>query len=342
MMRLWAFLGFTSHRLSVPRYAACFVALLVFNGALASAQETDGSLEADQTPIKVEVLIFILDLFSINSVDQQSSLDLLIRMRWHDESLKGQPDSMRFVNADSIWTPQLRIVNARDMKTIVRELAGVASDGTVTYRERHVGTITTRMDLADFPFDEHTIQIRAVATAREQVELEMETNRTGQTETFTVTNWETEPGRAYLAPFSAAGREFASVVYEIDAVRHTGYWIWKVMFPLLLIVAMSWTVFWIDSSNLGPQIGTATASMLTLIAYRFSLGSLLPRVSYFTRMDSFVTGSTLLVFLVLLVAILTGRLAANGRHDLASKVDVICRIAFPASFVGVIVWAFFL
>jgi VIT1/CCC1 family predicted Fe2+/Mn2+ transporter len=85
------------------------------------------------------------------------------------------------------------------------------------------------------------------------------------------------------------------------------------MFPLFLIVGMSWAVFWIDSSKIAPPIGTATVSMLTLIAYRFALGGLIPKVSYFTRMDSFITASTLLVFLALLVAILTGKLA-KGEH----------------------------
>jgi hypothetical protein len=114
------------------------------------------------------------------------------------------------------------------------------------------------------------------------------------------------------------------------------------MFPLFLIVGMSWAVFWIDSSNIGPQIGTATASMLTLFAYRFALGGLIPKVSYFTRMDSFITASTLLVFLALLVAILTGKLATGEHGELAQRIDVVCRTLFPGSFAGVIAFLFWL
>ena len=73
----------------MSRSAAWCIALLVFNGTLASAQESD------QGPIKVEIGIFVLDLFSINSVDQQTSLDFVVRMRWRDESLKGGSDSTR-------------------------------------------------------------------------------------------------------------------------------------------------------------------------------------------------------------------------------------------------------
>jgi hypothetical protein len=341
-VRHWAFLGFTTRRFNVSRCAAWCLVLLVFNGALASAQESDGSVEADRNPIKVEVRFFVLDLFSINSVDQLTSLDFLVGMRWRDESLAGKYDSIHIANPDDIWTPALQIANSRNLKTITRDQAQVAPDGTVTYRERHVGIITTPLDLTDFPFDDHLIQIRAVATAMREVVLEVETEWSGQAETFTIADWETDSGRIYTAPFTTVGREFPSIVYEIEAVRHTGYWVWKVMFPLLLIVGMSWTVFWIDASNLGPQIGTATASMLTLIAYRFSLGNLLPKVSYFTRMDTYITASTLLVFLVLVVAIVTGRLASSDRRELSLKIELICRVAFPASFLGVIAFSFLL
>jgi len=261
-------------------------------------------------------------------------------MRWRDESLRGGSDSTRLVKIGALWTPQLQIVNARNMKTIAPEVAEVTPDGTVTYRERHVGTITTQMNLADFPFDEHVIQIRTIATAFKDTAIKIEADWSGRAETFTIADWKTGSGRTYPALFRAAGREFPSIVYEVEAVRHTGYWVWKVMFPLLLIVGMSWTVFWIDASNLGPQIGTATASMLTLIAYRFSMGNLLPRVSYFTKMDSFITASTILVFMALVIAIITGRLATNDRRELASKIEVACRIFFPTSFAGVIAYTF--
>ncbi|MFV2073735.1 MAG: hypothetical protein ACC742_13935, partial [Thermoanaerobaculales bacterium] len=45
---------------------------------------------------------------------------------------------------------------------------------------------------------------------------------------------------------------------------------------MAIIVFMSWVVFWIDPRHVGPRISVAVTSMLTLIAYRFLLGQLLP------------------------------------------------------------------
>jgi hypothetical protein len=82
--------------------------------------------------------------------------------------------------------------------------------------------------------------------------------------------------------------------------------------------------------------------MLTLFAYRFALGGLIPKVSYFTRMDSFITASTLLAFLALLVAILTGNLATGEHGEPAQRIDVVCRTLFPGSVAGVIAFSFWL
>ena len=53
---------------------------------------------------------------------------------------------------------------------------------------------------------------------------------------------------------------------------------------------MSWAVFWINPRYLPAQVGVSTSAVLTLIAFQFSLGYLLPKVSYLTRADRFVMG----------------------------------------------------
>ena len=66
---------------------------------------------------------------------------------------------------------------------------------------------------------------------------------------------------------------------------------------------------------------------------------LVPRVSYFTRLDLFILGSTLLVFLTLIVSVWTGILARRERPDAADRMDRICRISFPVVFAGLTIWS---
>ena len=130
----------------------------------------------------------------------------------------------------------------------------------------------------------------------------------------------------------------AAVTFSFEATRRIGYFIGKVIVPLILIVAMSWIVFWIDPKQAASQISVAITAMLTLIAYRFVLSGLLPRLPYMTTMDYFILASTLLVFLGLVLVISMSSLVRNNQDRLARHVEFVARLAFPVFFVIVLWW----
>ena len=53
---------------------------------------------------------------------------------------------------------------------------------------------------------------------------------------------------------------------------------------------MAWIVFWIPREHVPSRIGLAATSMLTLIAYRFAMSSVLLPIAYLTRLDLFMIG----------------------------------------------------
>jgi hypothetical protein len=108
--------------------------------------------------------------------------------------------------------------------------------------------------------------------------------------------------------------------------------VWRVIGPLTFIVLMSWAVFWIDPGSFGVQIGLASTSILTLVAFLFSLNNVLPPLSYLTRMDVFLFSSLALAFLAFGEAIMTAVLKGRGREGRALRVDRWARWAFPIAF----------
>ena len=125
---------------------------------------------------------------------------------------------------------------------------------------------------------------------------------------------------------------------RFEAERHVEYYLWQMLLPLSVVVIMSWSGFWVQRSQVGVRIGIATSSILTLIAQRFILASLLPRLPYMTRLDYFTFGSTLLVFLALLGVVATSYLSATDRERIARRFDLWARGLFPASFVFLLGW----
>ncbi|MEZ4823529.1 MAG: hypothetical protein R2942_14450 [Ignavibacteria bacterium] len=58
-----------------------------------------------------------------------------------------------------------------------------------------------------------------------------------------------------------------------------------------------------------------------------------------TRMDVFILGSSILIFLTLLESVLTSTLANKGQIELAQKIDTKCRWIFPVLYVMIALYA---
>ena len=52
---------------------------------------------------------------------------------------------------------------------------------------------------------------------------------------------------------------------------------------------MSWSCYWIDPLEVGDRIGISTTLALTVIAFNFCVNDALPRISYMTYMDTYLT-----------------------------------------------------
>ena len=223
------------------------------------------------------------------------------------------------------------------------ERVAVDAEGHVSYDQRYFGEVSNRSDLSEFPLDRRSlaVELATIDYTEDDVALSVNAERTGQVKDLSVANWDVGEQRFELRPFSLLQHvTFAGAVIAYDAKRLSGYYVWNAIVPLVLIVFMSWTVFWVNPAHLGAQLGLAATSMLSLIAYRFSLGNVLPPVSYFTRMDAFLTAASVLVFLALVEAVGTSTIADRGNPSLADRIDATARWSFPMLFCLASVWAF--
>ena len=160
---------------------------------------------------------------------------------------------------------------------------------------------------------------------------------TGQSQKLSIANWEigfsgAEVTTEYIAPRK---RYLARIDVRFEGQRRVGYYVWKLILPLVLVVMMSWAVFWIDPQHVAPRVGLAATSMLTLIAYRFALTASLPPIAYLTRMDIFLVGASVVVFGALAIAAGVSYVADSGRRELAGHINISARWLAPLLFVFV-------
>jgi hypothetical protein len=246
---------------------------------------------------------------------------------------------------EQVWHPRVAVLNETNfVSRKLPEAVEVEPDGTVNYRQRYAGAFTQPLRLQSFPFDRQTFRVQLVAVryppsevmfVPDQVWIQNGLRQAGGVAPlitlpdWTLEKWETKPLTYALAP----GFEYSSYAFEFTASRNVQHYIWKVILPLILIVAMSWSVFWVAPTEVGPQLGVATTSMLTLIAYRFAIDHQLPAVPYTTSLDTFILMSTLLVFFSFIEVLITTIFEAKHRNRQAKRIDRYCRVIFPLIFV---------
>jgi hypothetical protein len=300
--------------------------------------------EPDAGPTKVSVGLYIIDISKINDVDQSMTADFVIRIRWRDPRLATDEPGVRTFGIQEIWSPRLTVANKRRLWKTWPDTVDVDQAGNVQFRQRFFGTLTARLDLHDFPFDRNTvmIQLLTAGVSPAEVELVMDESVTGRASDFSLVDAAIGPGSVTTGTyfFAPSNVHLPSLTYSFEVRRYTAYYLWKIILPLTIIVFMSWLVFWIDAKQFGPQVGLAATAVLTLIAYRFLLGSLVPRISYLTRLDIFIMGATVLVFLGMVEAVASAKIALKNEKR-ARRVDRVSRVAFPAAFVVATYFAFF-
>jgi len=294
-------------------------------------------------PTEVTVGVRLLDVTAIEDTSQSITADFVISQTWTDPRLTAF-EGCRF-GLNEVWNPQIDIINAGRLFTRLPQRVDVLESGRVRYLQRYQGSMVFRYDAHQFPFDLHDIVITllSIEYGEKDVRFIIDEAFTGRkSDEFNVPDWEISQVQAkiFSQAMDAFSRNNSGYAFSISAKRRPGYYIGKVILPLILIVLMSWTVFWIDPAQYGPQIGMSATSMLTLIAFQFAMGDILPHLNYYTLMDKFIVGSTIIVFLSLIESVTTSYLISIPKRETAMRIDRLCRWAFPAAFVAFTLFVF--
>jgi len=296
-------------------------------------------------PTEVFIRLYVNDITKILDVEQSFVTDVVFRAEWADPRLVHEGPTYCIAQPNQVWDPRLQSLNRRVVDSARPPEIRVYPDGKVFLVLRVFGEFSYESDLSDFPFDRQTLPFTIVSSfGPEDVVLRSEATAVGLAERLSIVNWTIDfagvtSGSHFLA---SAERQFARLDIEFEAVRLTGYYTWKLIVPLVLVVMMSWAVFWIAPVHVAPRLGLAATSMLTLIAYRFALASILPPIAYMTRMDVFLVCASILVFAALAVAVAVTYAADKGRDAAAARINEIARWLSPLLFAIVLVTAFWL
>ena len=296
-------------------------------------------------PIDVAIALHIVNIASIDEVSEQFQMDAYLFARWIDPRLAftpgGPDDQERNYAFGQIWIPQLEIINAASPRQHGDISIRVAPDGTVNYVERCQVAMSSRFALRRFPFDRQAlvIIIHPFLVDGPRMKFTLSDHATWTASEFdsysSLAQWELTAVKPQIgmAP-TYGGLTVPEARFEISVRRRSSFYLWKVFLPLLLMVVLSWAVFWIEANDLSNQIQVAVTTILTVIAFAFAISATMPRLPYLTYIDAFFLECYIYVFIAvveLMTVHVTRRM--ERRRDLGVRIRAYSKWVIPASFV---------
>jgi hypothetical protein len=315
-------------------------------------------------PVEVTVSFELRDIDHIDDEAETFEFTGVIKLSWHDPRQAFNPvtegaeekiyqGSFQFNEVFSGWFPQLILVNESGLYEKRGVLLRVRSDGSLSLYETVNAAGKIDLDLRRYPIDQQRLEavFHVLGFDSNEIVLRLEPDYNDGDlnidETFKLPQWQLTGIKSSIGtrntPLIGRGATTSTFAVSIDLQRSAFYILRLVILPLMIIVMLSWSVFWMDKSSLGDRISISFIGILTVVTYQVILSEILPRISYFTLInDGFLSFSFFIMCMTVIVNLRVGYLDRHGMSEAGDRLDHRCRWMFPAIYFGALLLLFWM
>lgn len=301
---------------------------------------------SDGYRLPVAIAMRVINISDIDEVMQRFQVVGYLVANWKDPRLaftpRAQWEKFRTYSLDQIWYPRFDFVNGVVPHSASDVTIRAFPDGTVRYSERSSAELSNTFRMRTFPFDGQTLEILVHPTVAEDQMVELAPERgvaamSAEPRVYeSLAQWAITGMNAAVEQVPGLdGESISEIRFTIKIARHFNFYISKVVLPLLLMVVLSWTVFWIAPTELSSQVQISVTTILTVIAFAFAIQANLPKVPYLTFIDVFFLVCYLFVFATAIELTAVHVVGRSGRAARAQRLNRFSRIALPAAFAAV-------
>ncbi|KAK2520913.1 Gabrg1 [Columba livia] len=243
---------------------------------------------------------------------KEYTIDIIFAQTWYDSRLKFN-SSMKVLMLNSnmvgkIWIPDTFFRNSRKSDahwiTTPNRLLRIWSDGRVLYTLRLTINAECYLQLHNFPMDEHSCPLEFSSYGYPRNEIEYKWKKTS-VEVADPKYW-----RLYQFAFvglrntteisHTLSGDYIIMTIFFDLSRRMGYFTIQTYIPCILTVVLSWVSFWINKDAVPARTSLGITTVLTMTTLSTIARKSLPKVSYVTAMDLFVSVCFIFVFAALM------------------------------------------
>ena len=326
----------------------------------AQSNEFMNALPQVNDPLEVTVSFELRDINHIDDEAETIEFTGVLKLSWHDPRQAFDPVAegteeklyqghFQFNEVFTGWFPQLILVNESGLYEKHGVLLRVRSDGSLTLYETVDAVAKTDLDLRRYPIDQQQLEavFHVLGFDSEEVVLRLEPDYNDGDlnidELFRMPQWYLIGIKSSIGirntPLIGKGATTSTFTVSIDLQRRSFFVLRLVILPLLIIVMLSWSVFWMDKSSLGDRISVSFIGILTAVTYQVVLSEILPRISYFTLTNIFLNISFFIMCMTVIVNLRVGYLDRHGMSEVGDRLDHRCRWMFPVIYFGLILVA---
>jgi len=299
---------------------------------------------------EVSVGMYLVDITKIDEISNTFTAEIDVFVSWQDPLLAFDPDSEgsaiqvysgHEVEAfrSGIWSAQIYPTNPVGKLSAGGEKLIVHADGRAELSARINTTMRARLDFRKFPFDTQIlpVELESFPWNMDEVRLLPNRERTGYDQLYALTEWEVTGLEIEQYEVSRVRDvvPFSNLAFHFTVKRDSGFYLWKIFLTVMIIVSLTWVVFWMSGERLGRRAGVSSGGILTVIAYQFVTTSSLPRVSYLTVADKVMILSVVIIAATMIESLLVDSLTDNN-FPKKLKIDRICRAAFPVFYLSIL------
>ncbi len=305
-------------------------------------------------PVVVWARFKLHDINEVHDGTETFEFSGVLTLKWHDPRQAFDPavegvdekifqGNYQFNEISTGWYPQVVLVNESGFYQKSGVLLRVQPDGTSTLIETINAAAESEMNMTLFPFDAHSLEavFEVLGFDKNEVLLQVKPDAAGSMASevsipqWIVTGVETSV-RDLPALYGGAPRVSSAFVLNADVKRKPFYIMRLVALPLIFIVFLSFSVFWMDRQLLGDRLNISFIGILTGVAYLIVSSDVLPHISYVTLLHGFLNLSFLTMCATVVINIIVGELDKRGKYEIGDRIDHRCRRIFPLVYFGLL------
>ena len=347
-----------SAAVSAAVLAVCLAALLGAAGAASARAASPGAPHEHPTepsglytplvtiPDSADVVTvgtYWVNIYGIDFRANTCFVTAYVWLKWRGET---DPSlSLEFANAVQDW--QLK-------KTRAFAEPKLLPSGEKYQEMRVSGLFYQPYDLREYPLDIQHIDLYLEDSSRtmDEVVYLADTESSGLDVSLAIPGWDVEglTSQSFVHDYQtdfgdpSAGREasdFTSLLYTVTIQRDVDYFLWKLMFPLVIVLLTNWLALLLRPNWIDLRTGMPATALLTLVFLQAAYSDNLPELSYLVLMDKIYVMAFAMIIITLLQVVWSNHRLKQHQLEVTHEVrrlDVASAVIQFAVFWAVLVY----